>query len=81
MSLIGNLSTEKVAAYYCCSAPSSWASTGIGASWRDGGHRDKGGEGGRVRAARRGRDGKGRRNVDRGGDGAVAVTASKTEAG
>ena len=48
---------------------------------RDVGRRDKGGEGERMRAARRGRDGKGRRNVDRGGDGAVAVTASKTEAG
>ena len=48
---------------------------------RDVGHRDKGGDGGRMRAARRGRDGKGRRKVDRGGDGAVAVTASKTEAG
>ena len=34
-----------------------------------------------MRAARRGRDGKGRRAVGKGGEGAVMVTASKSRRG
>ena len=59
-----------MATYYCCSAPSLRGNRdkGGGAKW---GTVDKGGDGGRTRAARADvKGGAGRRAVDKGGEGA-----------
>ena len=70
MSLLYYSSSEQVATYYCCSAPSLHVNVdkGNGARWRTG---DRDGDGGRIRAARAGVViGAGRRAVDMGGEGA-----------